>query len=84
MSGNKLIFQIQPNEGIDISIISKTPGYERRLEENTLSFRYDLSKAIPESYQQVLVDVIYSNQELFISDREVIESWRIIDEIEKL
>lgn len=78
---NCLVFKIQPNEGIDIELYAKKPGYEREFERQKLSFAYAENTKLPDAYEQVLVDAIASKKSLFTSGDEVLESWRILQPI---
>jgi glucose-6-phosphate 1-dehydrogenase len=78
--GNCLIFRIQPNEGIEIDLYTKKPGYERKFERQKLNFSY-AEDVLPDAYEQVIVDAIASKKSLFTSGDEVLESWRILQPI---
>lgn len=82
MEANELVLRIQPNEGIEICIWSKIPGYQKKVEQNKLVMHYS-EGVVSEAYEQVLLDAIHSDHSLFISDEEVLESWRIIEPIQK-
>jgi glucose-6-phosphate 1-dehydrogenase len=75
---NRLVFHIQPDEGVEVDVVAKIPGYERQLETRPLSFLYPEDIILPEAYEQVLVDAIRSHKSLFTSGEEVQESWRIL------
>lgn len=75
---NRLIFRIQPNEGVEIDLVSKKPGYDRTLIARPLAFSYPEDEHLPDAYEQVLVDAIRSEKSLFTSGPEVRESWRIL------
>lgn len=75
---NSLRFKIQPDEGIEIDLFTKKPGYERVLESQKLQFNYSESANLPEAYEQVLVDAINSRKSLFTNSQEILESWRIL------
>ncbi len=81
---NQLIINIQPQEGVELQLWSKVPGYERNIEKHSLSlsFRehYDI---MPEAYEQVFLDAINSNHTLFVTSKEVLETWRILEPIQK-
>lgn len=79
--GNVLTFHIQPNEGIEIGLFTKKPGYERGMESQKLHFSYPEDTALPDAYEQVLVDAIRSQKSLFASSGEVLESWRILQPV---
>lgn len=75
---NRLRFNIQPNEGVEIDLYSKKPGYERELEMQKLAFKYPDDLSLPEAYEQVLIDALRSEKSLFTTSEEIIESWRIL------
>ena len=76
---NSLKLRIQPNEGMELELWVKKPGYARDLEKRPLSFDYDKDAArLPNAYEQVLVDAMRGNHSLFASGPEIIESWRIL------
>ncbi|MFZ1360654.1 MAG: hypothetical protein WAS27_01305 [Candidatus Saccharimonadales bacterium] len=75
---NFLIFRIQPNEGIEIDLVTKKPGYEHEFETRALSFEYPVDERLPDAYEQVLVDAIASRKSLFASSSEVLRAWEII------
>lgn len=76
---NKLIFRIQPFEGVEIELHTKRPGYERVMETRSLAFSYPEDLELPDAYEQVIVDAIYSRKSLFTSSDEVLASWRILE-----
>ncbi len=81
---NELILRLQPDAGIEFSIWTKVPGYEHKLNSHHLSFKFkDHYNILPDAYEQVLFNAINSDHRLFTSGGEVIETWRILDEIQK-
>jgi len=78
---NCLIFRIQPDEGIEIELFTKKPGYERKFERKELGFSYPEDAVLPDAYEQVLMDAISSKKSLFTSSGEVIASWRILQPV---
>ncbi len=81
-ASNQLVFRIQPKEGIEIDLLVKEPGYERKLQNRQLSFEYDLeSGRLPDAYEQVLVDAMRGNHSLFASSDEVLASWQILQPV---
>lgn len=75
---NCLTLHIQPNEGVEIELFTKKPGYDRDFEAQKLAFSYPDDTVLPDAYEQVLVDAIRSHKSLFTSSSEVLESWRIL------
>jgi glucose-6-phosphate 1-dehydrogenase len=78
---NCLVFRIQPDEGIEIDLFTKKPGYERKFERQKLNYRYEEDDVLPDAYEQVIVDAIASKKSLFTSGDEVLESWRILQPV---
>jgi glucose-6-phosphate 1-dehydrogenase len=80
---NMLVYRIQPQEGIELDLWVKQPGYEQKLQKKTLSFSYeqDFKDRLPNAYEQILVDAIRGSHSLFASSDEVLESWRILQPI---
>ncbi len=81
---NKLTLRLQPNEGVELSIWAKKPGYDHQTECHKLEFAFrDHYKVFPEAYEQVFFDAINSDHTLFSSSDEILEMWRIVDVIQK-
>lgn len=81
---NELILRLQPDEGISFSVWAKRPGYEHQVSRHALNFSFkDHYTALPEAYEQVLYNAIIGDHSLFSSSEEVIETWRILDSLQK-
>ena len=81
---NELILRLQPDEGISFSVWAKRPGYERQVSRHSLNFSFkDHYTALPEAYEQVLFNAIIGDHSLFSSSEEVLETWRILDSLQK-
>lgn len=75
---NCLTFHIQPDEGVEIELYAKKPGYDREFETQKLAFTYPEDTILPDAYEQVIVDAIRSHKSLFTSSEEVLCSWKIL------
>lgn len=75
---NQLIFHIQPDEGVEIELFTKKPGYDRQFIPQKLAFSYPEDTVLPDAYEQVLVDAIRSQKSLFTNSEEVLASWRVL------
>ncbi len=75
---NCLIFRIQPNEGIEIELFTKKPGYDRQFETQLLNFTYPEDTVLPDAYEQVIVDAVNSRKSLFTCSDEVLRSWEVL------
>jgi glucose-6-phosphate 1-dehydrogenase len=81
---NKLTLRLQPDEGIELSLWAKKPGYNHQTECHKLNFSFqDNYKIFPEAYEQVFFDAINSDHSLFVTSAEILETWRILDIIQK-
>ncbi|MCH7759186.1 glucose-6-phosphate dehydrogenase, partial [Patescibacteria group bacterium] len=79
---NKLIFHLEPQEGITIQFWSKKPGLKFELQERKFNFLYRKKKkkfSYTEEYEKLLLDCISGDQTLFISTEEVESMWKFID-----
>lgn len=80
---NELLLRIQPDAGIELGVWTKMPGYKYKLKKEILHFNFkEQYEKLPEAYEQVLFNVISSDHNLFISSREVLESWRILKDVQ--
>lgn len=80
---NILTLRIQPQEGIEIIMWAKKPGYSNEVEELPLHFMYkDHYQSLPEAYERVLVDAIRSDRNLFTSSAEVLAAWKLLEPIQ--
>jgi glucose-6-phosphate 1-dehydrogenase len=81
---NTLILHIQPDEGVEFDIWAKRPGYDRELQKLPLSFAYQTHfDELPEAYEKVFLDAMKSDHSLFTRSDEVLETWRILDPIQR-
>lgn len=81
---NRLVFRLQPNEGIVVDLLAKRPGFAHQTERVEMSFNYQDSFAgqvRPDAYERVLLDGLRGDQSLFASSAEILASWKIIDAV---
>jgi len=80
---NALVFQLQPNEGIGIDIIVKTPGPIVRATPVRLGFDYkdafDLGHLT--GYETLLYDVLIGDQTLFQRADQIEGGWRALQPV---
>ncbi|BCA94100.1 glucose-6-phosphate 1-dehydrogenase [Legionella antarctica] len=86
LSPNQLIIRLQPDEGLGVKIINKTPGLGERMElrESKLDLNFNhLSHALrsPDAYERLLLEIMLGNQYLFVSRDEIEQAWTWIDSI---
>ena len=72
--------RLQPNPHLDIRMDIKSPGMNDDLELATLTHDYPQDRAI-DGYEKLLYDAIHGDQSHFVHAEEVMESWRIVDDL---
>lgn len=80
---NELVFEIQPDEGINLNFKVKVPGPTFELRPVNMVFQYGTAFNIqlPEAYERLLLDAMLGDRTLFIRGDEVEAAWRIVTEI---
>jgi glucose-6-phosphate 1-dehydrogenase len=80
---NKLVIQIQPDEGIQLHFQSKVPDAGMKLDSTTLDFKFarEFAGLMPDAYQRLLLDALNGDASLFSRSDEVECAWSIIDPI---
>ena len=76
----RIVMRLQPHAHLDIQIDVKSPGLGERVELATLTHRYPDWLGV-DGYEKLLYDAIESDQSHFVHSEEVIESWRIVDDL---
>tara|TARA_B100001094_G_scaffold269845_1_gene274348 strand:+ start:11404 stop:12756 length:1353 start_codon:yes stop_codon:yes gene_type:complete len=77
---NRIVMRLQPYAHLDIRIDVKSPGLGDSVEEATLTHRYPDWLGV-DGYEKLLYDAIEDDQSHFVHSEEVIESWRIVDDL---
>ncbi len=76
---NILAIRIQPDEGIALEFTAKTPGREFNIAQARLAFRYsDFGVALPDAYEQILLDCMRGIPTLFWRDDCVEAAWKAV------
>lgn len=80
---NSLTFRLQPNEGIDIELTVKQPGFEHQLQTAKMDFSYQQTFQLqhPDAYERVLVDAVRGDHTLFATAGEVLASWQALQPV---
>ncbi len=81
--GNVLTIRIQPNEGIGIRFIAKTPGNKLSLGTVDMKFSYaeEFTQRSLDAYEKLLLDILGGDQMLFNRSDELASSWHLISAI---
>ena len=83
---NRLIIRLQPNEGIEMSMVSKRQSLKDKLSLQTHTLNFDFREdgdidRIPDAYERLFLDAINGDPSLFVGREEIEESWRWCDQI---
>jgi glucose-6-phosphate 1-dehydrogenase len=80
-----LLMNIQPNEGVELGLRAKKPGFAHDMQPVAMEFRYKhaFGEATrqPDAYERVIADAIKGDRILFTTGEEVIASWNIIQHV---
>ncbi|GAB3704153.1 glucose-6-phosphate dehydrogenase [Nocardiopsis oceani] len=79
-----LVIRLQPDEGIHLTMLTKTPGagaLRLRPVPLELSFADTFATRSPEAYERLLMDVLAGDSTLFMRRDEVEAAWRWVDPI---
>lgn len=86
LANNKLIIRLQPDEGMELQILTKDQGLDKGMRlrqgplELTFSETFNASR-IPDAYERLLWEVMKGNQYLFVRRDEVEFAWRWVDQV---
>ncbi|MCH2038483.1 MAG: glucose-6-phosphate dehydrogenase, partial [Rickettsiales bacterium] len=81
---NKLVIRIQPDESINLQMITKVPGpggYRLKPVNLNLSLSDEFEERFPDAYERLLMDVVRGNPTLFMRSDEVAMAWHWIDSV---
>jgi len=84
VSPNLMRIRLQPDEGVQLSIMAKEPGpggFELRPVSLDLSFAEIFGIRYPDAYERLLMEVLRGNPALFMRRDEVEAAWEWIDGI---
>ena len=80
---NLLILRIQPEEGISLRFLSKSPGSGMRVRPVSMDFNYGSSfgERSPSAYETLLVDAMAGDPTLYTRQDMVEASWQVVQPI---
>jgi glucose-6-phosphate 1-dehydrogenase len=81
-SPNKLIIRLQPEEGMQLEMMTKDPGPGGlRLSPTALDIRFEktFGMRFPDAYERLVMDVVRGNATLFMRRDEVEAAWAWVD-----
>lgn len=77
---DRIVMRLQPDPHLDMRIDIKSPGLNDNVESALLQYHYPVEKAI-DGYVKLFYDAIHEDQSHFVHADEVLESWRIVDDL---
>ena len=82
-SPNKLVLNIQPDEGISLSFGAKKPGPINQIKPVQMDFSYaeTFGADPPEAYERLLLDCMNGDATLFTRSDEVLAAWEYVNNI---
>jgi glucose-6-phosphate 1-dehydrogenase len=80
---NSLVIRLQPDEGLSMNLMAKTPGDSMRLKqaELELDFREQFTSPRMEAYERLLLDVLRGQLTLFMRGDELEAAWEWVEPI---
>ncbi|MYM26738.1 glucose-6-phosphate 1-dehydrogenase [Duganella sacchari] len=80
---NSLVIRLQPDEGLRMNLMAKTPGDGMRLKqaELELDFREQFKTPRMEAYERLLLDVLRGQLTLFMRGDELEAAWEWVEPI---
>jgi glucose-6-phosphate 1-dehydrogenase len=83
IQANQIVFTLQPDEGVSMSIGAKIPGSRMRIRPVNMEFRYGTSflSESPEAYERLILDAMRGDPLLFTRNDEVEALWGIVEPI---
>ena len=84
MEPNRLVIRLQPDEGVQLMLMTKDPGpggVRLRYVPLNLSYADTFEKNYPDAYERLLMAIVRGNLGLFMRRDEVEAAWRWTDAI---
>lgn len=86
LNANQLVIRLQPNEGVEMSLMNKVPGLSEGTSLQNVGLNLSFEEAFeehrsPSAYERLLLDVTRGDQTLFMRSDELRGAWRWVDGI---
>ncbi len=82
LAPNQLVLNVQPEEGLSLTIQAKQPGPKLCMGSLTMDFKYDSileeGESMPEAYERLLLDCMLGDQTLFIRSDAIESAWTLL------
>ena len=76
---DRIVMRLQPNPHLDLRIDIKSPGLDDKVQTATLTHPYP--EGALDGYVKLFYDALNEDQSHFVHSEEVLESWRIVDDL---
>jgi glucose-6-phosphate 1-dehydrogenase len=85
LTPNQLVLNVQPDEGMSLTIQAKHPGPKLCMSTLTMDFKYRelFGEDIPEAYERLLLDCMLGDQMLFNRQDGMEVQWSLIEPVLK-
>jgi len=83
LSPNVLVLNVQPDEGVALTIQAKQPGAKLCVGDLTMRFNYRevFGGEPPDAYERLLLDCMLGDQTLFLRQDAIEVSWSLLDPV---
>lgn len=80
LNPNCLVLNLQPNEGITLSLRAKVPGPSIRIKDVNMDFTYEeaFQERSPDAYEHLLLEAMVGDTTMFTRDDEVESAWTLV------
>jgi len=80
---NRIIFKIQPAEGIILDLSTKVPGTDASITGTHMNFCYrdSFPGGVPDAYKRLLLEAIQGDHTLFVSAEETETAWKLLNQV---
>jgi glucose-6-phosphate 1-dehydrogenase len=78
-NNDRIVMRLQPDPHFDIQIDIKSPGLDDKVETAILKHNYP--EGAIDGYVKLFYDAIHQDQSHFVHSEEVLESWRIVNDL---
>jgi glucose-6-phosphate 1-dehydrogenase len=80
---NQIVLQVQPDEGVAVSLGAKVPGPGMHIRQVYMEFLYGTSfpSGSPEAYERLILDAMRGDATLFTREDETFAQWSIAEPI---
>ncbi len=85
LTPNQLILNVQPEEGLTLTIQAKQPGPKLCMGALSMDFKYasilENGEIMPDAYERLLLDCMLGDQTLFIRNDTIEHAWTLLNPV---